>query len=291
MSSKKRVSFTPKQLKQWESVRQDLTSQMLLNPRTNKPIKRGGPTFWDLEEQFSSYTERRGRLQVNEAEAAAPTPKMNRVLAAVLEHSAHTGDRRTAAKIGMLNKELHADFLAKMPPTTEQSKGIMLSRKLVRDMVHQAIQKYNEPHSMERLISRNARPLTVESKSVPDNILDYIAHILKQKMEELRNITRHRKKSTLVRPNELPRSPETVDVVVKKFKRMFLTLDDLELPYMKVIVKHDVLDAWENYDKPSGIEKQLVEVLKRAYDIPDDIAAFYAVFLAIYGYRLILKYL
>lgn len=268
----KKVTWTPKQLKDWETTRQDVASPTLINPRTGKPIKRDGPTYEELETAYAKYSAKREAMLPDESKAAAPKSKIESALATVMDRTIQTGDRRTAAMLGMINKDLKAAYTTKTATLPAPRKGIELTRELVREMLQAARDSYQPFYHRE-----------IRMVPISDAKVDQIRLVLRDTMQQVREMTRTQKISVLLRPSDVKRRPDTIASVVNKFDDHYEERPDPFFIFHENTVRVAVLGAWRDYKKPNAIQKRLIPIIERAYDVPKDVVEFYAVFLSVYA--------
>lgn len=119
---------------------------------------------------------------------------------------------------------------------------------------------------------------------ISDAKVDQNTLILKDTMQQVREMTRAKKPGAIARVVALPTRAETVAAVVRKFSQKYTHRRDPFFLYHEAVIRAAVLDAWERHPGPTTeIQRKLVTVIERAYNVPNDIAAFYAVFLGIYA--------
>lgn len=119
---------------------------------------------------------------------------------------------------------------------------------------------------------------------ISDDKVNQIILILKDTMQQVRDMTRAKSRSAFTRLSNLPTRAEQVSAVVKKFSQKYSRRVDPFFTFHEAIVQTAVLTAWQNYTgRPTDIQKKLIVVIERAYNIPKDVAEFYAVFLSVYA--------
>lgn len=269
MPRKRATRYTPAQLQEWESIR---TSETPFNPKTGASIKAGGPKFQELEQAFAEYKAEQATLAPEPEKAAASRDKIRDVLTAVMQETARR-DPRTAAKIGMLTKDLHEDYQRTVRQDGSKRPSALFDHGITIALLEDALETYN------RIMRRNQSQYRLLETS--EFVQRHLTALLNQRMKYVRDISRAQAVAKLTKPSDVPRTQETLRKVWSNFKRKY---DEGRFKtHVKRMIIADLEELGDQDEADfSPLYKTVMTRIYNYFDIPKDIAVFYTQYIMVY---------